>query len=111
VRRVAQEHDVLSQHRSGVPQSNLEVVRLGVNACHTGTTTCCYSGDDPEMLANVGNAATKAKFPFWTWTTIKSNDGYAFTTLVGKLNTFGLYDMHGNAFMPSQPTPPPLTLK
>jgi formylglycine-generating enzyme required for sulfatase activity len=71
-------------------------------ACRAGTTTRYYSGDDPETLAKVGNvadAAAKAQFPDWTWT-IKANDGYVFTSPVGKFkpNAFGLYDMHGNVW-------------
>ena len=71
-------------------------------ACRAGTKTRYYSGDDPEMLAKVGNvadAAAKAKFPDLKYT-IKANDGYAFTAPVGKFkpNAFGLYDMHGNAY-------------
>ena len=71
-------------------------------ACRAGTTTRYYSGDDPETLAKVGNAAdaaSKAKFPNGRYT-IKANDGYVFTAPVGKFkaNAFGLYDMHGNAW-------------
>ena len=71
-------------------------------ACRAGTTTRYYSGDDPETLAkvaNVADAAAKAKFPDWKYT-IKANDGYVFTAPVGKFkpNGFGLYDMHGNAY-------------
>jgi formylglycine-generating enzyme len=70
-------------------------------ACRAGTTTRYYSGDDPEKLAkvaNVSDATAKAKFPDWE-RTIKSSDGYVFTSPVGqfKPNDFGLYDMHGNA--------------
>ncbi|MGA2069396.1 MAG: formylglycine-generating enzyme family protein [Thermoguttaceae bacterium] len=70
-------------------------------ACRAGTTTRYYSGDDPETLAkvaNVADAAAKAKFP--NWYTIKASDGYVFTSPVGsfKSNAFGLYDMHGNAW-------------
>ena len=71
-------------------------------ACRAGTTTRYYSGDDPETLAKVGNvfdAAAKAQFPDCRYT-IKANDGYVFTAPVGKFkpNSFGLYDMHGNAW-------------
>ena len=71
-------------------------------ACRAGTTTRYYSGDDPETLAkvaNVADAAAKAKFPDWKYT-IKANDGCVFTAPAGKFkpNAFGLYDMHGNAW-------------
>jgi formylglycine-generating enzyme required for sulfatase activity len=71
-------------------------------ACRAGTTTRYYSGDDPEMLAQVGNVAdatARATFPVWEWT-IKASDGYVFTSPVGKFkpNGYGLYDMHGNAW-------------
>ncbi|MGA2257246.1 MAG: formylglycine-generating enzyme family protein, partial [Thermoguttaceae bacterium] len=71
-------------------------------ACRAGTTTRYYNGDDPEMLAKVGNvadAAANARFPDWKYT-VKASDGYAFTSPVGsfKPNAFGLYDMHGNAW-------------
>ena len=71
-------------------------------ACRAGTKTRYYCGDDPESLANVGNvadAALKAKSPGWPYT-LKSSDGYAFTSPIGQFqpNAFGLYDMHGNAW-------------
>jgi sulfatase modifying factor 1 len=69
-------------------------------ACRAGTTTRYYHGDDPEGLARVGNVAdgtAKKRFP--SWTTISAEDGYVFTSPVGRFkpNGFGLYDMHGNA--------------
>jgi formylglycine-generating enzyme required for sulfatase activity/tetratricopeptide (TPR) repeat protein len=69
-------------------------------ACRAGTTTRYTFGDDPEELAHHGNitdASAKKLFPFWT--TIKADDGHAFTAPVGSYrpNAFGLYDMHGNA--------------
>ncbi len=70
-------------------------------ACRAGTTTRYYSGDDPETLAKVGNVAdamASAKLRL-IWT-IKASDGYVFTAPVDSFrpNTFGLYDMHGNAY-------------
>jgi hypothetical protein len=72
-------------------------------ACRAGTTTRYSSGDDPEALAkvaNVADATIKAKFPTWKHPPIKTSDGYIFTSPVGsfKPNSFGLYDMHGNAW-------------
>lgn len=50
-------------------------------ACRAGTTTKYYSGDEPELLAKVGNFAdgtAKKKFKDWSWA-ITAEDGYVFT--------------------------------
>lgn len=73
-------------------------------ACRAGTNTRYWCGDDPEVVAKVGNiadAAFDANSPIRNsrWR-VKSSDGYVFTAPVGKFkpSAFGLYDMHGNAW-------------
>jgi formylglycine-generating enzyme required for sulfatase activity/serine/threonine protein kinase len=68
-------------------------------AARAGTRTIYANGNDPELLAQIGNVAdgtAKKKFP--NWTTITAKDGHTFTAPVGKFaaNDFGLYDTTGN---------------
>ncbi|MEI8021306.1 MAG: SUMF1/EgtB/PvdO family nonheme iron enzyme [Schlesneria sp.] len=69
-------------------------------ACRAGTITRYHNGNDPEGLARIGNvcdAKAKTKIPNHQYF-LKSNDGFAFTSPVGRFspNNFGLYDMTGN---------------
>ncbi|MBT3202139.1 MAG: SUMF1/EgtB/PvdO family nonheme iron enzyme [Phycisphaerales bacterium] len=70
-------------------------------ACRAGTKTAYVWGDkwdDGKGWANASDASAKKRFRGWRsffW-----DDGYVFTSPVGKYkaNAFGLYDMHGNAW-------------
>ena len=68
-------------------------------AARAGSTSRSYNGDDPEKLteiANVADASAAKTFP--AWRTVRSSDGWVYTSPVGKFrpNQFGLYDMLGN---------------
>jgi formylglycine-generating enzyme required for sulfatase activity len=70
-------------------------------ACRAGTTSQFYNGDASEritQIANVFDLAGREKFPR-SGGAIGSSDGWAFTSPVGQFppNSFGLYDMSGNA--------------
>jgi formylglycine-generating enzyme required for sulfatase activity len=67
--------------------------------CRAGTTSLFPEGDDPEVLAKVGNVADKrARSGLAVWSTIRADDGYLYTAPVGSYrpNDWGLYDMLGN---------------
>jgi serine/threonine protein kinase/formylglycine-generating enzyme required for sulfatase activity len=67
-------------------------------ACRAGTTTGRYNGRGAiTEIANVADASTKEKFRAWGGG--DASDGYLYTSPVGQFrpNSFGLYDMLGNA--------------
>ncbi len=67
-------------------------------ACRAGTRTGRYNGrGDITEIANIADASTKEKFRAWGG--VDSSDGYLYTSPVGQFrpNSFGLYDMLGNA--------------
>lgn len=71
-------------------------------ACRAGSQDRFFSGNDEQALvqiANVLDASAKAARPEWK-TTIRGNDGFAYTSPVGSFrsNAFGLFDMHGNVW-------------
>lgn len=78
-------------------------------ACRAGSVTRYSFGDDPEQLFRFANAADSSRlsalYPKSPEKKVRSlylfgSDGFVWTAPVGKFlpNSFGLYDMHGNAW-------------
>ena len=72
-------------------------------AARAGTTSSYFWGDDLNDIcqyANIGDQATKQRWPKQKVKYYKCHDGYAATAPVGSFspNPFGLYDMLGNVF-------------
>jgi formylglycine-generating enzyme required for sulfatase activity len=69
-------------------------------ACRAGTSTAFFWGEKPDGgqgFANCSDLTAKEKFPGWN--SFNWHDGFVYTSPVGsfKPNSWGLYDMIGNA--------------
>jgi len=70
-------------------------------AVRAGSTTTYFWGNDVKKACRYANVADqKAREQFSNWTIVDCNDGYVFTSPVGKYeaNQFGLHDMTGNVW-------------
>lgn len=70
-------------------------------ACRAGTKTAYSFGDEPEEGKGYMNGLDLAcKQKFQVWTTFPWEDGFLYTSPVGKFkpNAWGLFDMHGNVW-------------
>jgi formylglycine-generating enzyme required for sulfatase activity/serine/threonine protein kinase len=66
--------------------------------CRAGSDSRAYNGDETRtVVGNIADASASTKFP--TWPATKNDDGFVYTSPVGKFqpNAFGLYDTIGNA--------------
>jgi len=63
-----------------------------------GRLYCSNNLEDATKIGNVADATAKTVFPRWP-EAVKTTDGYVYTSPVGHFlpNSFGLYDMLGNA--------------
>ncbi|MBI5724058.1 MAG: formylglycine-generating enzyme family protein [Planctomycetes bacterium] len=71
------------------------------NACRAGTRTAYYFGDETDDGKGYMNGLDNtAKQKFNVWATFPWEDGFLYTSPVGKFkpNNWGLYDMHGNVW-------------
>jgi len=72
-------------------------------SCRAGRDTRYFNGNNPEKLVEVANLFDADKVENWSkWRpyALKAHGGFEFTAPVGSFapNTFGLYDMIGNAW-------------